>query len=280
MQKPPSDAYKVAADVESQCGKCHRTTTHTIVTIEGGLPKKVLCQVCKAQHNYRKPPDTAKSKKQQVATKVKKTVDSKKKKIDEDELIAADFAGEITADDDKLFWGQKPFVADDETGKTAKGKKAAPAKPVKAKPEKELKVKPEKEPKVKVAKPVKEPKEKSIKTTKTTRGTGKTKGKGQLRPDGLEDLDKLQSEWDVKDSKNDKSKDQQYKQSGVYDKDQIISHSVFGRGRILDVIHPNKIRVFFGETRTVKTLIMKVSEEKLRSSKEKEKEKEKGKSKN
>jgi hypothetical protein len=46
----------VGADVESWCGKCGETTTHSIVAMIGQDPKQVLCQVCGSRHTHRTGP--------------------------------------------------------------------------------------------------------------------------------------------------------------------------------------------------------------------------------
>jgi len=46
----------VGADVESWCGKCGESTTHSIVAMVGTEPKQVLCQVCGSRHTHRTGP--------------------------------------------------------------------------------------------------------------------------------------------------------------------------------------------------------------------------------
>jgi hypothetical protein len=46
----------VGADVESWCGKCGESTTHSIVAMVGSDPKQVLCQVCGSRHTHRTGP--------------------------------------------------------------------------------------------------------------------------------------------------------------------------------------------------------------------------------
>jgi hypothetical protein len=46
----------VGSDVESWCGRCGETTTHSIVAIVGDEPKQVLCQVCGSRHTHRAGP--------------------------------------------------------------------------------------------------------------------------------------------------------------------------------------------------------------------------------
>ena len=52
----PTAKLGVGADVESWCGKCGETTTHSIVAMVGDEPKQVLCQVCGSRHTHRTGP--------------------------------------------------------------------------------------------------------------------------------------------------------------------------------------------------------------------------------
>jgi hypothetical protein len=52
----PTGAAKVGADIESWCGKCGESTTHSIVAMVGTEPKQVLCQVCGSRHAHRTGP--------------------------------------------------------------------------------------------------------------------------------------------------------------------------------------------------------------------------------
>jgi hypothetical protein len=52
----PSTTAKVGGDIESWCGKCGESTTHSIVAMVGSEPKQVLCQVCGSRHTHRTTP--------------------------------------------------------------------------------------------------------------------------------------------------------------------------------------------------------------------------------
>jgi hypothetical protein len=52
----PSTQAKVGGDIESWCGRCGDTTTHSIVAMVGAEPKQVLCQVCGSRHTHRTTP--------------------------------------------------------------------------------------------------------------------------------------------------------------------------------------------------------------------------------
>jgi len=55
-RRVPTAKLGVGADVESWCGKCGETTTHSIVAMVGTEPKQVLCQVCGSRHTHRTGP--------------------------------------------------------------------------------------------------------------------------------------------------------------------------------------------------------------------------------
>ena len=49
-------SYSVGEDIEAWCTKCKLELGHTIVAMLNNLPKKVKCNTCKGQHNYRLKP--------------------------------------------------------------------------------------------------------------------------------------------------------------------------------------------------------------------------------
>ncbi|MDR1037282.1 MAG: hypothetical protein LBT40_12170 [Deltaproteobacteria bacterium] len=52
----PNDEIRVGGEVESQCRKCGRATTHRVVSMkEDGVPYKCECLACKSKHVFRKP---------------------------------------------------------------------------------------------------------------------------------------------------------------------------------------------------------------------------------
>ncbi len=54
--------YSVSDEVEAWCTKCKLELAHTIVAVVDNLPKKVKCNTCSGQHNYKlKPAEKAKS---------------------------------------------------------------------------------------------------------------------------------------------------------------------------------------------------------------------------
>jgi hypothetical protein len=56
-RRAPAAGPGVGADVESWCGRCGASTTHSIVAMVGQEPKQVLCQVCGSRHTHRVGPD-------------------------------------------------------------------------------------------------------------------------------------------------------------------------------------------------------------------------------
>jgi hypothetical protein len=43
------------SEIDSWCTKCRMDLGHRIVAMVGGRPKRVICQTCGSQHNYRAP---------------------------------------------------------------------------------------------------------------------------------------------------------------------------------------------------------------------------------
>jgi hypothetical protein len=66
---------KIAAgsDVEAYCTKCKLVLAHTVVSMQGVKPRRVKCNTCKGEHNYRaeKPQAKAVTKKTEKAPKAK-----------------------------------------------------------------------------------------------------------------------------------------------------------------------------------------------------------------
>ena len=49
-------SYSVGGDIDSWCTKCKLELGHTIIAIVDNVPKKVKCNTCNAQHNFRTKP--------------------------------------------------------------------------------------------------------------------------------------------------------------------------------------------------------------------------------
>jgi hypothetical protein len=62
----------VGSEIEAYCTKCRLVLAHSIVALEGAKPRRVRCNTCNGEHNYRatKPiAKTAAKKKEKGATK-------------------------------------------------------------------------------------------------------------------------------------------------------------------------------------------------------------------
>jgi hypothetical protein len=66
----------VGAEIDSWCTKCRMDLQHVVVAIVSGQPKRVECQTCHTQHNYRKP----KGVKDPVSTETEEAVPTSKRK--------------------------------------------------------------------------------------------------------------------------------------------------------------------------------------------------------
>ncbi|MDR1313059.1 MAG: hypothetical protein LBQ12_05030 [Deltaproteobacteria bacterium] len=52
----PNDEIRVGGEIESQCKKCGRATTHRVINMKAdGAPGQCECLACKGKHAYRKP---------------------------------------------------------------------------------------------------------------------------------------------------------------------------------------------------------------------------------
>jgi hypothetical protein len=67
--------FAVGSDVEAYCTKCRMVLAHAIVTLEGSKPRRVRCNTCNGEHNYRpdKPVAKAAAKKTTKGTTKKAT---------------------------------------------------------------------------------------------------------------------------------------------------------------------------------------------------------------
>ncbi len=52
MQRP----YRVGRSCEAWCTRCKAESEHTVIAMVGDLPKRVECDSCHSQHNYRLAP--------------------------------------------------------------------------------------------------------------------------------------------------------------------------------------------------------------------------------
>jgi hypothetical protein len=65
----------VGSDVEAYCTKCKEILTHSVVAMQGGKPRRVRCNTCEGEHNYRakKPASRTPAKKASKPTRKKTT---------------------------------------------------------------------------------------------------------------------------------------------------------------------------------------------------------------
>ena len=70
-------SIRVGSEIESQCGRCHDATTHKVVAMDKGKPRRCRCLTCEAEHLYRVPkgPEAPRSRKKS-ATGGRKPPDS------------------------------------------------------------------------------------------------------------------------------------------------------------------------------------------------------------
>ncbi len=48
-------ALTAGSEIDSYCTRCRMDLGHRIVAMVGGAPKRVICQTCNSEHNYRAP---------------------------------------------------------------------------------------------------------------------------------------------------------------------------------------------------------------------------------
>ena len=61
----------VGSDVEAYCTKCKMVLAHAVIAMQGAKPRRVRCNTCNGEHNYRatKPVAKAPAKKEKAAKK-------------------------------------------------------------------------------------------------------------------------------------------------------------------------------------------------------------------
>ena len=67
-----NDSYTVGGEIEAWCTKCKLELAHTIVAMVGSAPRKVKCNTCNGQHNYRLKPAERKQTSQRSGRKASK----------------------------------------------------------------------------------------------------------------------------------------------------------------------------------------------------------------
>lgn len=76
--KKKEEKIEVGSEILSHCGKCKDDTTHVISVMADEKISKVMCNTCKAQHNYRKPKMQDKDKTETKPVKTAKTTSARK----------------------------------------------------------------------------------------------------------------------------------------------------------------------------------------------------------
>jgi hypothetical protein len=78
----------VGTDIEAYCTKCKLVLAHSIVAMEGAKPRRVRCNTCSGEHNYRatKPVPKTPSKKA-ATTKTAKKATTKKTRQSWEEVM-------------------------------------------------------------------------------------------------------------------------------------------------------------------------------------------------
>ncbi len=63
----------VGSDVEAYCTKCKMVLAHTVVAVQGAKPRRVKCNTCGGDHNFRPTKPVAKTAAKKTTTKAKST---------------------------------------------------------------------------------------------------------------------------------------------------------------------------------------------------------------
>jgi hypothetical protein len=79
----------VGSDVEAYCTKCKMVLAHAVVAMQGAKPRRVRCNTCNGEHNYRaaKPVAKASAKKPGKAEKPAKKTTTKKTRQSWEEVM-------------------------------------------------------------------------------------------------------------------------------------------------------------------------------------------------
>lgn len=68
--------YSVGENVEAWCSKCKSEREHTIAAMVDDAPKKVVCNTCKGQHNFRAKPAEKRPAKPKTSSRKAKSQES------------------------------------------------------------------------------------------------------------------------------------------------------------------------------------------------------------
>jgi hypothetical protein len=67
----------VGSDIEAYCTKCKMVLAHAIVAMQGAKPRRVRCNTCNGEHNYRAAKPVAKETAKKAGKPAKKTTTKK-----------------------------------------------------------------------------------------------------------------------------------------------------------------------------------------------------------
>lgn len=73
----------VGSDVEAYCTKCKMVLAHTVVALQGAKPRRVKCNTCAGEHNYRPTKPVAKTAAKKAPAKAKSTTRKVRQSWDE-----------------------------------------------------------------------------------------------------------------------------------------------------------------------------------------------------
>ena len=73
----------VGSDVEAYCTKCKMVLAHTVVALQGTKPRRVKCNTCGGDHNYRPTKPVAKTAAKKAPAKAKSTTRKVRQSWDE-----------------------------------------------------------------------------------------------------------------------------------------------------------------------------------------------------
>ena len=77
----------VGTDVEAYCTKCKLVLAHSVVAMEGAKPRRVRCNTCNGEHNYRAAKPVPKAPSKKATTKTAKKTTTKKTRQSWEEVM-------------------------------------------------------------------------------------------------------------------------------------------------------------------------------------------------
>ena len=69
-------AHRVGGDLDASCSRCKMVLGHTILAIVDHAPKRVRCNTCQGEHNYRSPAAASSKPRREPGTREKPQVTS------------------------------------------------------------------------------------------------------------------------------------------------------------------------------------------------------------